>query len=159
MTKKIIALVIAGMFLFSLAVYAVNNNENNQIENTIRQEVKKTIKATTTPNLDIVCMQTAVEKRENFMIRALENFASSSKIALEKRKNDLKIAWGITDKNKRRQAINKAWNEFNKTQKKIKFDYNKEKRAVWNQFIKERNNCKISGTEKFIDIEKNDLSL
>ena len=58
--------------------------------------------------VDLVCMQAAVEKRENALIEVLDVFASSVKSALQSRRDGLKAAWAISDKKDRAVTIRKA---------------------------------------------------
>lgn len=54
--------------------------------------------------VDRTCMRTAVEKRDNAVIAALNTFHASVKKDLETRRDTLRAAWDISAKNERKTA-------------------------------------------------------
>lgn len=100
--------------------------------------------ATTPANhrtVDLACMQTAVEKRDNAIISAVDAYASAVKTALQTRRDALKAAWGIADKKQRRLALRAAWDAFRGTWKNVAKDLRSAKRDAWMQFNKDQRSC------------------
>lgn len=102
--------------------------------------------ATTTPpasrkTVDLACMQTAVETRDNAIVSALDIYASGVKTALQTRRDALKAAWGIMDKKQRRSALRAAWDAFNGTWKNAAKGLRIAKRNAWTQFNKDQRTC------------------
>lgn len=91
--------------------------------------------------VDLACMQTAVEKRDNAIISALDSYSSSVKTALQTRRDALKAAWGITDKKLRRRAIRAAWDSFRGTWRNAAKGLRAAKRDAWAQFNKDQRTC------------------
>lgn len=100
--------------------------------------------ATTTPrvrDVDLVCMQMAVEKRENATITAFDKFTVAKKQALEKRKTALLAAWKIENKQERRTALRTAWQTYRKDSQTAREAFHKARREAWAQFKTERKAC------------------
>lgn len=91
--------------------------------------------------VDLACMQTAVEKRDNAIIAALDTYSSGAKTALQTRRDALKAAWGMTDKKQRRAAIRAAWDAFRGTWKNAAKTFRSAKRDAWSQFNKDQRVC------------------
>ncbi len=106
-----------------------------------------TISPTPSPALGagLVCVQTAVEKRENAIIAAFDVFSTSSKTALQTRRDALKAAWALTEKKARKAAIKKVWNDFTVTTRNSRRALNKTRAAVWKQYKKELKACRAQG--------------
>ncbi|MBU6415076.1 hypothetical protein KGQ34_02455 [Patescibacteria group bacterium] len=92
--------------------------------------------------VDLACMQTAVEKRDNAIISALDAYSSAVKTALQTRRDALKDAWGITDRKQRRSALRTAWNAFKGTWRNAAKSLRIAKRDAWMQFNKDQRTCK-----------------
>lgn len=107
--------------------------------------VSTTVSSTTStprrPVIDLVCMQTAVAKRETAMITAFDKFSAAKKLAFEKRKTALVDAWKIENRNERRAALRTAWNNFRTDSKTARETFHKERRAAWAQFKTDRKAC------------------
>lgn len=106
--------------------------------------------------LDPVCMQNAVEKRDNAIIAAFDVKNTAIKTALETRKNALKTAWGITDRKSRQDAIRKTWADFRVAKAQAVKTYNGARKVAWQQFRTERKACGILGTADDKATEKED---
>lgn len=91
--------------------------------------------------VDLVCMQTAVEKRDNAVIGALDTFYANVKTALTARRDSVKAAWGVEDPDARKAAIRKAWKDFRGTWKSEKKALKKAKKVAWKQFKEDREVC------------------
>lgn len=100
----------------------------------------------TTPAVDLACMQTAVEKRDNAIIAAWDTLSTSIKTALQTRRDALKAAWGISDKKERAKAIKQAWTDFRKTKKESARTFNRARKAAWKQFRADANACRATAT-------------
>lgn len=101
-----------------------------------------TVSSRPTPKtVDLVCMQTAVEKRDNAIIAAADAYYATVKIALTTRRDALKAAFGITDKTQRRTTIRNAWNTYKSAHRKAKSTLTSTKNAAWRQFNTDRKAC------------------
>lgn len=106
------------------------------------QLVKPSATTSNTSGPDLTCMVNAIETRETVIIAAWEKYTAAIKTALETRKSSLKDAWGQTDKQKRREGRNNAWNEYKKARIAARKEFEKERRAAWLQFVKDRKACR-----------------
>jgi hypothetical protein len=92
--------------------------------------------------VNLVCMQTAVEKRDNAIIAALTARETALLAALTARRDALKAAWGISDAKARRKALRTAWDAYKAARKKAANDFSKARKAAWRQFYKDIKSCK-----------------
>lgn len=97
--------------------------------------------------IDLVCMQTAVEKKENAEIAATDTLNTSVKAAMAVRRDALKAAWGIEDRKIRDEATRKAWKEFRRTMRSIQKVMKKTMRTVARQFEDDSYNCGVEGED------------
>lgn len=95
--------------------------------------------------VDLVCMQTAVEKRDNAIIAGLDTYYTNVKAALVARRDALKAAWGMTDRKARQEAIRKAWNDFKGTWKKERRALDIARKKAWKEFNKDKRACNGQG--------------
>lgn len=95
--------------------------------------------------VDLVCMQNAVVAREDAIIAALDTYHTNVKAALTTRRDALKAAWTISDKDTRKEAIRKAWSDFKGTWKKERKALNEAKRAAWKKFNETGKTCNARG--------------
>lgn len=91
--------------------------------------------------LDPVCMQNALDKRDNAIIAGLDAYHAFVKSGLENRRNELKTAWNITDVKQRREAIKTAWSAFQGAWRNAAKELKNVKKSAWQQFYKERKAC------------------
>lgn len=98
--------------------------------------------------VDLACMQTAVEKRDNAIMAALDTYSSGVKTALQTRRDALKAAWGITDKKQRRTALRAAWDAFQGTWKNATKALRGAKKDAWTQFNKDQRACYANAGEE-----------
>ncbi len=96
-------------------------------------------------DVDLVCMQTAVEKRDNAIIIALDTYYTNVKAALVARRDALKAAWGMTDRKARKEAIRNAWDAFKGTWKKERRALDVGRKAAWKEFNKDKRACNGQG--------------
>lgn len=98
-------------------------------------------RAPTISTLDIACVKTAVEKREDAIQAAFDAFSSAYKSALSARKADLSAAWSIADRKVRNLAIQAAWLKFRQSRHDARKTYNASRGTAWGQFITDRKTC------------------
>jgi hypothetical protein len=104
-------------------------------------------------NVDIVCMKTAVEKRENALLSAYDTYTGKIKTARETRKTALLAAWSIQDPKERHSAIKAAWEKYRESVKTARNEWNQSRRTIWIQFAQDARNCRASAVETQ-DLEK-----
>lgn len=127
---------------------------------TVRSVVLAEEVTNTPPNqkkIDLVCIQNAIEKRENAIIVAFDKKAVAIKAALEARKNALKEAWTKPTRKERLTARLAAWKNFRTAKWQIQKTYQTEVKSAWKTFNTERKNCKI--TEPVDESNASDLAL
>lgn len=105
---------------------------------------KKENKKDQTP-VDLVCMQNAVVTREDAIIAAFDTYHANVKTALTTRRDALKAAWAISDRDDRKEAIRKAWSDFKGTWKKERKALNEAKKATWKKFNETSKTCNARG--------------
>ncbi len=120
-----------------------NEHKKNGKDGNDRKDRKENSKDQTP--VDLVCMQTAVGTRDDAIIAALEIFHANVKTGLTARRDALKAAWAITDKDARKEAIKKAWAEFKGTWKNERKTLNDSKVASWKTFQESRKTCHAEG--------------
>lgn len=103
------------------------------------ENVKNKIKEVKAP-VDVACVQTAIEKRENSILTAYDTQYTAIKAALIVRKDALKNAWTLTDQKTRREAIKAVWSTF-KTTKEARKAFHSARESAWKQFSAESKKC------------------
>lgn len=98
-------------------------------------------------NVDIACMKTAVEKRENALLAAYDTLTQKVRAARETRKADLLAAWSIQDPAQRHSAIKAAWDKYRESVKSARTEWNQSRKTIWIQFAQDAKNCKASAVE------------
>jgi hypothetical protein len=91
--------------------------------------------------LDLSCMVSAVEKRDNAIIAAWDTFSTTHKTALETRRDALKTAWADSNKATRRAAVRNAWRTFRNSKKNAWRTRKSAIRSAWRTFNAERKAC------------------
>lgn len=102
---------------------------------------------TPAPKVDPACMQTAIGKRDDAIISALDTYYNAAKSALTARKSALQAAWGMTDKKARRDAQRKAWSDYRAATKDSRKTFRNAQRDAWKQFNTDAKACR--GTDEF----------
>lgn len=131
------------------SVYAVpfglglGKNKNKKVEVDIAVSSTTTAGVATSSKsvVDLVCMQTAITKRDDAVIAALDKYHASWRNVLEIRRDSLVAAWQLTDRTERWNALRKAWTEFYKQRLAARRIFRQERDTVWKTFRAERNNC------------------
>lgn len=135
--KKIFALPLTAALLFVLLLPAV----------TLGRTGTATITPTTTSKtLNVPCIQTATEKRDQAIMSAWDTYAAAIKTALSTRLSAIKSAWAISVAKDRRAAIKTAWRDYDKAVKNAKKTMRAAKEAAWKQFRTDRRACGQAAT-------------
>jgi hypothetical protein len=85
-------------------------------------------------SVDLTCMQTAIDTREDAILDAFEEFNSDVEAGLAARKTALHDAWGMTDKVARQAAIKKAWTDWKAAKKSAHTDLKAARKSAWEKF-------------------------
>jgi len=134
---KLISLTLAGAIFAPLATFA-------QATSTA---TTTTVVATSTPatSTQIVCMQKALDKRENSLITAHDAFASSVKTALQNRLAGLKASWELDRKARitKREVTYKA---FRTEMQTAHTTIRNTKNTAWKTFQSDAKTCGVKAT-------------
>lgn len=149
MKKVLFALVLVGLSLsMAGAISSVKADENASPAPKASRIPKPT------PN--IVCVQSAVSKRESAIGSAWSTFSSAITSALSARKDALVAAWGISNAKDRRLAIRTAWDVFAKANKDARKVLKDARDSAWSQFKADAKACKVPASETSGENMKND---
>ncbi len=107
--------------------------------------------------VDLICMQNAIVKRENAVILTVDQYATAVKKIIETRRDALKAAWAITDKESRREALKTAWENDKSTRKTARKEFKKSKDAAWHTFKIESKVCKDNDNDERKNASHDDL--
>ncbi len=91
--------------------------------------------------VDLACVQSAITKRDNAIIAAVDTFHDATKAALQARRDALVAAWGITDRTARRAAIRTAWGNYKTAVRAARKALNEARRGAWKQYRTDRRVC------------------
>lgn len=132
---KIQRLVTSGIMAFSLlassaAPLAVMAEEDNDETAPVEQRV-----------VDVVCLKTAIDTRENAIISALDAFHVSLNAAHETRREALKSAWDKTEKQERRKALRDARKAFKLSGKSARTTLREARKDAWDQYKADAKVC------------------
>ena len=98
------------------------------------EKMRKDKSATSTRNVDLTCMQTAVDARESALITAFTTYQTSTNEGLQVRKTALNVAWGLTDKTARVKAITDARKTWQENQVKAMKILKIQRKSAWETF-------------------------
>jgi hypothetical protein len=84
--------------------------------------------------VNLTCMQTAVDTREDAIAGAFDTFNDDITAALAARKSALHSAWGLTDVTARKAAIKAAWTTWKSAHKSALKDLKDDRKAAWDTF-------------------------
>ncbi len=135
-------LVSAASTLVALSLAAPAFAAEVEVDASVKAEVRAQVTAR-----DLACMQTAIEKRENAIIAGLENYTLAWKTSLQTRRDELRAAWGMTDKDARRNAVNAAWKKFRESRVTQRRAFKEARKNAWKQFRTDSKACKVTNTE------------
>ena len=131
LTKSIIAASVLSLTLMTAgaAVYAGD---------TINVKANK-------PEVNVTCMQNAVEKRDNALVVAVDAYHTSVRGALLARRDALQAAWEKTERKERRAALKAAWQTYKETRATAGKALKEIKRASWQTYKIDWKACGYSG--------------
>ncbi|MEK9132201.1 MAG: hypothetical protein AAB606_00625 [Patescibacteria group bacterium] len=89
----------------------------------------------------LTCMAAAVDKREVAILTVVDTQYNAVKTALTARQAALKLAWVISDRSQRKEAVKAAWKAFHGTWRVSNKQLQKDKRAAWKVFNVDRKLC------------------
>jgi hypothetical protein len=95
-------------------------------------DAQVTLRSKTSVNL--TCMQTAVDVREDAVADAFGDFNDDVETALAARKTALHDAWGLSDKTARNTAVKSAWTTWKAAKKSAHTDLKSARKAAWTTF-------------------------
>ncbi len=120
-------------------------------------KVKSIVRGITISEYDPVCVQNAVEKRENAIIVAYDTKVQAIKNALVAKKAALVAAWGKTDQKERVQARQKAWEDFKSAVKTATQSFREAVKNAWKAYREERRACQLKVEAEPVNWEFNNL--
>ncbi|GIW66565.1 MAG: hypothetical protein KatS3mg095_0463 [Candidatus Parcubacteria bacterium] len=138
--KKIL-LVVLSILVVSLFGFAQNSTSTSTSTPASTSTPTSTTTPSKGPKLDLACIKTAIEKREDALKTARENYFSKISQAYDERKTALSNAWSIENNKERNKAIQSAWLNFRKAVKNTWAEYKKAHAQIWKQFVSDRKNC------------------
>jgi hypothetical protein len=115
-TSEFLAATLIGVFALSLLISPL------------------TARAARVSNVNLTCMQTAVDAREDAIAEAFTTFNDDVSEALTARKTALHTAWGLTERAARNAAIKSAWTAWKAAHKDALADLKTDRKAAWNTF-------------------------
>lgn len=139
----VLSFLVSGLVLADENTSSVGDQGNDK---KVEKVEKPALFNSSNSNIDIACVKTAVETRENAISTALDTFNTSVKTSLQTRKTALLAAWSLTDNAARKTAIKAAWKTFNTEYKVARKAFSTTKKTAWNQFSVARKACKASPT-------------
>ncbi|MEI7498116.1 MAG: hypothetical protein WCK11_02435 [Candidatus Falkowbacteria bacterium] len=146
MKKLLISLTLVSL-IFGSTVLAETNLAETTPEALPQPKIEKPVpmlysaKPKASSTINVICIQTAVEKRETALLSAFDVYASSTKAAISARSAALKTAWTLSDRKQRRQALTTAWNNFRKAQSKANAALKKARLQAGKQYEADRKAC------------------
>lgn len=105
-----------------------------------------TASSTQPTTIQLSCVASGVEIRDNAIIAAHDVFSVSIKNALTVRRDALKTAWNITDKTARDTAKKAAWNTFKTSSQAAHSTMRTARVAAWSMFNSSTTVCGVKNT-------------
>ncbi|WP_143053027.1 hypothetical protein [Nitrosovibrio tenuis] len=96
---------------------------------------------TVSSKIDVLCIQSAIDTRDTTLANMVSDWSSSTKNALEARRDALKGSWSISDYKTRRLAQRKAWSDYRKVLRSANTTKTKERSRTWKKFEHDRRQC------------------
>lgn len=94
--------------------------------------------------LNVACIQSALDKRENAIITAHNTYSGSITNALTARKDTLKTAWAKPTRQERRVARDAAWKTFKESHRSAHEGLRSTRKTAWNTFDVDMKACGVS---------------
>ena len=101
-----------------------------------------------TSQINVACLQSAIDTRDNGMITAVGAYHTSIVTALQTRRDAMKTAVALTDRVARRNASQAAVNAFRKSRLSATNTLRASKKTVWNTFAVARKACGVGATSE-----------
>lgn len=108
------------------------------------------LNATTTGNMparNVICIQSAIEKRETALIAGHNSFNTSIVSALTVRKDGLKSAYALTEKGATKTAKKAVWSKFKTDGKAAHDSMRSVRKGSWNTFNADMRVCGVTHDE------------
>ena len=99
------------------------------------------------PGIDTVCVQAAVDVREQAIAGVWSTYSTAMTSALSARQAALHAAWGTTDAPARRLARNTAWQTFRTAQTAAHASLRTARQAAWSAFSTASKACGVPVVE------------
>ncbi len=119
---KSFILVIASLLMLAIALPAFAHGDAT----TGKVKAKK--------NVDLTCMQTAVDTREASLLSSFGAFHDDIEEALTTRKDALHSAWGLTSGPDRTKAIGSAWKTWKSDHQNALKTFKTSRKSAWETF-------------------------
>lgn len=105
------------------------------------------VTGTTTPatTTQVMCIQNALEKRENALITGHDAFNTAIKTALQNRLANLKDAWAQTDKKIKQTKKTAAWKTFRNETQAAHTGMKTARQGAWRTFDADMKACGVRG--------------
>jgi hypothetical protein len=103
--------------------------------------------STTASAADLDCARNAVSARETAIASAHGTLGNCTATSLSGRKSAMDAAWQIATGKDRNSAINKAWQNFEKTKKACQSAYREAVKNAWGTFKTAIKSCNIDNAE------------
>jgi uncharacterized protein (DUF305 family) len=155
--SKIFAVGLAVMVIASgVGITQVNANSSERAE---KIEIEHKSQKPEVKQLDISCIQPAVDKREVAIDTAFDTYYNTMETALAARRTALKSAWAITDSQERATAVRTAWQTFQDSRKAAQKIFRDARTAAWKTYNTDRKTCGLSSSLEERIGRGNDLNI
>ncbi len=121
--------------------------KTNKKQKNRRKKMSAEAEADKKTEINITCIQNAIDKRDTAIIVSVDTYLSKIKTAFETRRSELKAAWALAEKKERGMAIKDAWTNFKEKKLTARKDVDDGRKQAWNDFNAERKNCGLSDGE------------
>ena len=128
-------------------------------ENMMHLKNASSTATTITPKIDVACVKSAINKRENAIIAAVDTLAGALKSAYTARRDALKAAWDLTDVKARNAAIRAAGKAFMMADRTARKTANQARRSAWATFVTDRKACGSGSGAEEVDNQSLDKGL
>ena len=102
---------------------------------------------TPSPQINLACIQTAVDAREQSIGAAFSAFSTTESAALTARASALHTAWAITDATARRAARSAAWSTYTTANRSAFSTLRAARKAAWSAFATASKACHTAVVE------------
>ena len=109
--------------------------------------------------IDVPCIQIGIDARDTALADMINDWSSSTRNALEVRREALKDSWSVTDYKKRRFAQRKAWSDYGKVLRNANAAKAKERSRAWKTFEQYRRQCEGAYSPEMITGSTYDANL